>query len=149
MFVVVSHSCVCGYRFGSLFSHTPPQLGRCLMAMSNTMICGATKIWYYVPENRSGAFEAWLDATRPGYIENIEAGDLVFDVPIVHLYFVVSVHPTLCICKTLSTFQIKLWLSQCVHNGKCCKCSFHHSCPHRRQSHVHHLVFCLSQAAQQ
>ncbi|KAL0029475.1 hypothetical protein WJX77_010245 [Trebouxia sp. C0004] len=61
-------------RFTSLFSHTPPQLGRCLMSMSNTMICGATKIWYYVPEKSSGAFEAWLDATRPGYIENLEAG---------------------------------------------------------------------------
>ncbi|DBA97932.1 hypothetical protein WJX82_006989 [Trebouxia sp. C0006] len=61
-------------RFTSLFSHTPPQLGRCLMSMSNTMICGATKIWYYVPEKSSGAFEAWLNATRPGYIENLEAG---------------------------------------------------------------------------
>ena len=44
------------------------------MAMSNTMICGATKIWYYVPENRSSSFEAWLEATRPGYIESLEAG---------------------------------------------------------------------------
>ncbi len=43
--------------------------------MSNTMICGATKIWYYVPEKSSGAFEAWLNATRPGYIENLEAGN--------------------------------------------------------------------------
>ncbi len=40
------------------------------------MICGATKIWYYVPESRSSAFEAWLDATRPGYIENLEAGKM-------------------------------------------------------------------------
>ena len=45
------------------------------MSMSNTMICGATKIWYYVPESRSAAFEAWLEATRPGYIENLEAGN--------------------------------------------------------------------------
>ena len=45
------------------------------MSMSNTMICGTTKIWYYVPESRSGAFEAWLEATRPGYIENLEAGN--------------------------------------------------------------------------
>ncbi len=66
-----------GLRFTSLFSHTPPQLGRCLMSMSNTMICGATKIWYYVPEKSSGAFEAWLNATRPGYIENLEAGNKV------------------------------------------------------------------------
>ena len=44
------------------------------MAMSNTMICGATKIWYYVPESRSSTFEAWLEATRPGYIEGLEAG---------------------------------------------------------------------------
>ena len=44
------------------------------MSMSNTMICGATKKWYYVPEKSSGAFEAWLNATRPGYIENLEAG---------------------------------------------------------------------------
>lgn len=57
-----------------MFSHTPPQLGRCLMTMSNTMICGATKIWYYIPERKSAAFEAWLQATRPGYIESLEAG---------------------------------------------------------------------------
>ena len=47
------------------------------MAMSNTMIAGATKIWYYVPENKSSAFEAWLEATRPGYIENLEAGIMI------------------------------------------------------------------------
>ena len=44
------------------------------MTMSNTMICGATKIWYYIPERKSAAFEAWLEATRPGYIESLEAG---------------------------------------------------------------------------
>ena len=44
------------------------------MTMSNTMICGATKIWYYIPERKSAAFEAWLEATRPGYIENLETG---------------------------------------------------------------------------
>ena len=44
------------------------------MTMSNTMICGATKIWYYIPERKSAAFEAWLQATRPGYIESLEAG---------------------------------------------------------------------------
>ena len=38
------------------------------------MICGATKIWYYIPERKSAAFEAWLEATRPGYIESLEAG---------------------------------------------------------------------------
>lgn len=42
--------------------------------MSNTMIAGATKIWYYVPVHKTAAFEAWLEATRPGYIENLEAG---------------------------------------------------------------------------
>ena len=42
--------------------------------MSNTMIAGATKIWYYVPLHKCGAFETWLNATRPGYIENLEAG---------------------------------------------------------------------------
>lgn len=61
-------------RFSSVFSHTPPQLGRCLMTMSNTMICGATKIWYYIPERKSAAFETWLEATRPDYIESLEAG---------------------------------------------------------------------------
>ena len=64
----------CPTRFSSLFSHTPPQLGRCLLGMSNTMIAGATKIWYYVPTHKSAAFETWLNATRPGYIENLEAG---------------------------------------------------------------------------
>ena len=44
------------------------------MTMSNTMICGATKIWYYIPEHKSAAFEAWLETTRPGYIESLEAG---------------------------------------------------------------------------
>ena len=48
------------------------------MAMSNTMICGATKIWYYVPEIRSNSFEAWLEATRPGYIESLEGGASFF-----------------------------------------------------------------------
>lgn len=43
------------------------------MSMSNTMICAATKIWYYVLKKSSGAFEAWLNATQPGYIENLEA----------------------------------------------------------------------------
>lgn len=66
--------CGCPTRFSSLFSHTPPQLGRCLLGMSNTMIAGATKIWYYVPTHKTAAFETWLNATRPGYIENLEAG---------------------------------------------------------------------------
>lgn len=44
------------------------------MTMSNTMVCGATKLWYYVPEAMSSTFEAWLEATRPGYIESLEAG---------------------------------------------------------------------------
>ena len=38
------------------------------------MIAGATKIWYYVPEHKRAAFEDWLNRTRPGYIENLEAG---------------------------------------------------------------------------
>ena len=40
------------------------------------MICGATKIWYYIPERKSAEFEAWLEATRPGYIESLETGTL-------------------------------------------------------------------------
>lgn len=45
--------------------------------MSNTMIAGATKLWYYVPVHKTAAFEAWLNSTRPGYIQNLEAGTIV------------------------------------------------------------------------
>ena len=84
------------------------------MTMSNTMICGATKIWYYIPEHKSAHFEAWLEATRPGYIESLEAGAAHRMLYLEDLYYM---------CTWLSAFVIMAVSKGNTSGTSCLSCA--------------------------